>query len=281
MQSLLGCPWRRPLLSDPSPLTTAAAAGHPQRAPSPVHASTSDTSCSTAVAAGAVQQPGPVPHPPTLQQPSGIEQQPLEVCGRKAASDPVPGCSMALFTGSGGRLGTCSGTALAPRVVHRVPGTQQWVNGHQCRASGTRCSRTGCGRADNHRGDAGAGRIFRHAHSGTVQLWSSCVRGMGFYLATCNVLCVSDVCASVCTRHHPNLFRCQQAATQLGVGVTTLKKVCRNGSVPRWPFRKRSSLDNLIEKTAQFIKVTDEVTALNKQRALQALQQQRQSLQVG
>ena len=65
------------------------------------------------------------------------------------------------------------------------------------------------------------------------------------------------------------------------MGVTTLKKVCRHGGVPRWPFRKRSSLDNLIEKTAQFIKVTDDETARNKCLALQALEQQRRSLQVG
>lgn len=73
----------------------------------------------------------------------------------------------------------------------------------------------------------------------------------------------------------------QQAAKQLHVGVTTLKKVCRRGGVPRWPYRKRSSLDNLIEKTARFIKVTDDVSARQKQLALEALEQQRRSLQVG
>ena len=44
----------------------------------------------------------------------------------------------------------------------------------------------------------------------------------------------------------------QQAASQLGVGVTTLKKVCRVHSIGRWPFRKRSSLNRLIEKTREY-----------------------------
>ncbi len=85
------------------------------------------------------------------------------------------------------------------------------------------------------------------------------------------------------TRSHtyiPPSLPLQQAANKLQVGVTTLKKVCRQGGVTRWPFRKRSSLDNLIEKTARFIKVTDESTARHKELALAALQQQKLNLQV-
>ncbi|KAL4856635.1 hypothetical protein ACK3TF_003063 [Chlorella vulgaris] len=44
----------------------------------------------------------------------------------------------------------------------------------------------------------------------------------------------------------------QQAAAELRVGVTTLKKVCRVNSIGRWPFRKRSSLNRLIEKTREY-----------------------------
>ncbi|PSC70490.1 RWP-RK domain-containing [Micractinium conductrix] len=44
----------------------------------------------------------------------------------------------------------------------------------------------------------------------------------------------------------------QQAAAELHVGVTTLKKVCRVNNIGRWPFRKRSSLNRLIEKTKEY-----------------------------
>jgi hypothetical protein len=33
------------------------------------------------------------------------------------------------------------------------------------------------------------------------------------------------------------------------VGVTTLKKACRSGGMLRWPFRKRRSIEGLIQKT--------------------------------
>ncbi|GAB4814763.1 hypothetical protein N2152v2_001809 [Parachlorella kessleri] len=44
----------------------------------------------------------------------------------------------------------------------------------------------------------------------------------------------------------------QKAAALLRVGVTTLKKVCRQYNIERWPFRKRSSLDRLIVKTREY-----------------------------
>ena len=37
------------------------------------------------------------------------------------------------------------------------------------------------------------------------------------------------------------------AATALGMGVTVLKKLCRDRGIKRWPFRKLSSVDKLIE----------------------------------
>ena len=39
----------------------------------------------------------------------------------------------------------------------------------------------------------------------------------------------------------------QTAAKQLGVGLTILKKRCREMGIERWPYRKIKSLDNLIE----------------------------------
>ena len=50
----------------------------------------------------------------------------------------------------------------------------------------------------------------------------------------------------------PPALPAQQAATALNVGVTTLKKVCRVNAIGRWPFRKRSSLNRLIEKTREY-----------------------------
>jgi hypothetical protein len=37
------------------------------------------------------------------------------------------------------------------------------------------------------------------------------------------------------------------AATALGMGVTVLKKLCRDRGIKRWPYRKLSSVDKLIE----------------------------------
>ena len=37
------------------------------------------------------------------------------------------------------------------------------------------------------------------------------------------------------------------AAASLGMGVTVLKKLCRDREIKRWPFRKLSSVDKLIE----------------------------------
>ncbi|KAL4446259.1 hypothetical protein ABPG77_003066 [Micractinium sp. CCAP 211/92] len=66
----------------------------------------------------------------------------------------------------------------------------------------------------------------------------------------------------------------QQAAAELRVGVTTLKKVCRVNSIGRWPFRKRSSLNRLIEKTREYFASDPEQC----REALAALEEQRSVL---
>lgn len=43
------------------------------------------------------------------------------------------------------------------------------------------------------------------------------------------------------------------AATQLGICSTALKKICRSIGVKRWPHRKIKSLDNMIESLQQLI----------------------------
>ena len=65
----------------------------------------------------------------------------------------------------------------------------------------------------------------------------------------------------------------QQAAADLAVGVTTLKKVCRRHNIGRWPYRKRCSLNRLIDKTKHYFKAdpeqcADAVTKLEAQRSV-------------
>ena len=62
----------------------------------------------------------------------------------------------------------------------------------------------------------------------------------------------------------------QVAAQQLSVGVTTLKKICRTARVHRWPFRKRTSIERLIERTEYFMPMVDDDAQL--QQHLAALQ---------
>lgn len=59
--------------------------------------------------------------------------------------------------------------------------------------------------------------------------------------------------------------------------MTTLKKVCRVNSIGRWPFRKRSSLNRLIEKTREYFASDPEQC----REALAALEEQRSVLKVG
>ncbi|KAI7838799.1 hypothetical protein COHA_007414 [Chlorella ohadii] len=70
----------------------------------------------------------------------------------------------------------------------------------------------------------------------------------------------------------------QQAASALNVGVTTLKKICRVNAIGRWPFRKRSSLDRLIEKTREYFasdpeQCAEAVAQLEAQRSVLRAQQ--------
>ena len=46
----------------------------------------------------------------------------------------------------------------------------------------------------------------------------------------------------------------QIAADKLGVGTTTLKRICRKAKVTRWPFRKRQALATQIKKTVEILK---------------------------
>lgn len=44
--------------------------------------------------------------------------------------------------------------------------------------------------------------------------------------------------------YHLNI---EEAARELGIGMTKLKEHCRTLGIPRWPSRKLKSMDKLIE----------------------------------
>lgn len=46
----------------------------------------------------------------------------------------------------------------------------------------------------------------------------------------------------------------QDASDKLGVGVTTLKRICRASKVDRWPYRKRAALPGLVSRALSNIK---------------------------
>ena len=76
-------------------------------------------------------------------------------------------------------------------------------------------------------------------------------------------------------------MRVQIAAQQLSVGVTTLKKICRTASVNRWPFRKRTSIERLIERTEYFMPlVGDDAELQQHMAALQALLERKEDFKV-
>lgn len=78
-----------------------------------------------------------------------------------------------------------------------------------------------------------------------------------------------------------NCWLVQDAAKQLNVGVTTLKKICRIAKVTRWPFRKRTSIERLIERTKYFMEEDDEQPGKGQKiAALQTLQEEKADLKV-
>jgi RWP-RK domain len=74
--------------------------------------------------------------------------------------------------------------------------------------------------------------------------------------------------------------RVQEAAARLDVGVTTLKKICRANNISRWPFRKRNSIDKLIEKTRLYMRDGDGEARRQTALTLGTLEVERQKLQV-
>ncbi|KAL0018384.1 hypothetical protein WJX77_012621 [Trebouxia sp. C0004] len=71
----------------------------------------------------------------------------------------------------------------------------------------------------------------------------------------------------------------QVAAMRLGLGVTTLKRICRDNNISRWPYRKRKSLGTLIDRTKQVLDDGTGQDNLPKLAALQVLEKQRQIMQ--
>ena len=48
----------------------------------------------------------------------------------------------------------------------------------------------------------------------------------------------------------------QEAAKQLGVGLSVLKRICRQKGLARWPFRTRQSLRGVIARTEEYYKAS-------------------------
>lgn len=69
------------------------------------------------------------------------------------------------------------------------------------------------------------------------------------------------------------------ACRALGVGLTVLKKRCREFGVPRWPHRKWKSLGNLIETIQELAKNPEGDTSEPVQNAVQELENQKRKLQ--
>ncbi|KAL6912139.1 hypothetical protein ACP4OV_000944 [Aristida adscensionis] len=70
-----------------------------------------------------------------------------------------------------------------------------------------------------------------------------------------------------------------QAARELSVGLTVLKKRCRELGVPRWPHRKIKTLDTLMDTVQEMGKTTEGVDGNLTRRALEKLQQHKQLIQ--
>lgn len=47
----------------------------------------------------------------------------------------------------------------------------------------------------------------------------------------------------------------EEAAKQLGIGQTMLKHYCRKFGIPRWPYRKRQSVVQLIQSIENYSQV--------------------------
>lgn len=56
-----------------------------------------------------------------------------------------------------------------------------------------------------------------------------------------------------CRRTNTCSTRLQDAAKKLNLGLSVLKRVCRDIGLVRWPYRKRQSLTNVISKTQRFL----------------------------
>lgn len=61
--------------------------------------------------------------------------------------------------------------------------------------------------------------------------------------------------AGLCVRRriHDAAANVQTAAQELGVGLSVLKRICRQIGLARWPFRTRQSLRGVIAKTEQYL----------------------------
>ncbi|XP_065860924.1 protein RKD1-like [Euphorbia lathyris] len=70
-----------------------------------------------------------------------------------------------------------------------------------------------------------------------------------------------------------------QAARELNVGLTLLKKRCRELGIKRWPHRKLKSLDTLIKNVQEMKKVEGEENKLKVKKAIESLEMEKRQLE--
>ena len=78
-------------------------------------------------------------------------------------------------------------------------------------------------------------------------------------------------CTQYCRRH-------QVAAAQLGLGPTTLKKICREQQLARWPCRQRKSLKKISACTKQAFDGCTSISQSSKSGVLEVWEQQTQQV---
>nr|TKW41565.1 hypothetical protein SEVIR_1G324800v2 [Setaria viridis] len=71
----------------------------------------------------------------------------------------------------------------------------------------------------------------------------------------------------------------KQAAQELNVGVTVLKKRCRELGIPRWPHRKVKSLQTLIDNIQELGKLTEQEDGNLTKSKVESLQQEKKLIE--
>lgn len=127
-----------------------------------------------------------------------------------------------------------------------------------------------------------AGRQRRVSSGAAASLAATSISQWPCYLKAATLICPSRCCLTssqqIAPPSHGDVDRCQEhlraaslqqvqgvprttwtapwlqdAAKKLNLGLSVLKRLCRDIGLVRWPYRKRHSLANVISKTQRFL----------------------------